>query len=277
MPRALDPEAISQYESDGYYTPIHAMTSDQAASARRQLEAFEAENGGPLEGSHRFKSHLIFKWLADLARAPHVLDAVEGLIGPDIMLWTTHWFIKEPNSPQYVSWHQDSNYWGLDTKGLVSVWVALSPATIASGAMRIIPGSQTWSPLEHVDTYHEDNMLTRGQEIRGLDESQAVDLEVMPGDAALFNYTLVHASPPNTTDDRRIAVVLRYMSPETRQVEAEWDSAALVRGEDRHGHFELEPEPTRDFDPVAMAFHARAEEAQRAIYYKGTEWNEHRT
>jgi len=277
MPKLLGPEAIAQYRRDGYYAPLEVMSEAEARAARAELEAFEARNGGALKGAYRFKTHLLFKWLADLARSAKVLDAVEDLVGPDILLWTTNWFIKEANSGQYVSWHQDSNYWGLDTRKLVSVWVALSPATVESGCMRILPGSHDWPDQQHVETYAADNMLTRGQEIRGLDESRAVDLEVATGKAAIFTYRLLHSSPPNRTDDRRIALVLRYMPPETRQTLVDWDTAALVRGEDRYGHFEHEPVPARDFDPVAVAFHARAEEAQRAVYYHGTDWSTHRT
>ena len=277
MSNVLRAEAIARYRSDGFCGPIDVMSEADARSARAQLEAFEAQNGGALKGAYRFKTHLLFKWLADLVRAPHVLDAVEDLMGHDILLWTTNWFIKQANSPQYVSWHQDSNYWGLDTQKLVSVWVALSPATVASGCMRVLPGSHEWPDQQHVETYADDNMLTRGQEIHGLDESKAVDLEVPTGRGVLFTYRLLHSSPPNTTADRRIAVVLRYMPPETRQTLADWDSAALVRGRDRFGHFEHEPVPAGDFDPAAVAFHARAEEAQRAIYYRGTDWARHRT
>jgi hypothetical protein len=168
-----------------------------------------------------------------------------------------------------VSWHQDSNYWGLDTTELVSVWLALSPSTIESGCMRVLPGSHLGPPMEHVDTYAEDNMLTRGQEIRGIDESEAVNLEVQPGEVVLFDYRLAHASYPNRINDRRIGVGIRYIPPVTRQVRHDWDSATLVRGEDAFGHFELEPEPRCDFDPPAVEMHRRADDAQRKVYYEG--------
>ena len=276
MSKALKPEAIERLRRDGFYFPIPGVSARQAAGYRRQLKAFEAANGGALKGSNRFKTHLLFKWLADLIRAPHILDTVEDLIGPDILCWTTHWFIKDAASPDYVSWHQDNNYWGLDTKNLVSVWVALSPATIESGCMRMLPGSHLNPPMPHVDTCAEHNMLTRGQTILDVDESKAVNVELKTGDAALFAYEIAHASHPNRSDGRRIAVVLRYMPPSTRQVLAEWDSAALVRGQDTFGHFEHEPVPTRDLDPVAVAFHRKAEEQQRQIYFQGTEWAETR-
>ena len=276
MNKVLTAAAVDRLRRDGFHFPIPCISEREAADCRRQLEAFEAANGGGLTGANRFKSHLLFKWLADLVRAPRVLDAVEDLIGPDILCWTTHWFIKEPRSPQYVSWHQDSNYWGLDTEGLVSVWVALSPATAESGCMRLLPGSHREAPLPHVDTYAEDNMLTRGQTILDVDESRAVNVELATGDAALFAYEIAHASHPNRSDDRRIAVVLRYMPPSARQTLADWDSAALVRGEDRYGHFEHEPVPARDLDPVAVAFHRKAEEQQRQIYFRGTAWEETR-
>ncbi len=277
MSKILTAAAVQKYATDGFCDPIPLLSHAEAAAARAGLEAFESENGGPLHGGQRFKSHLLFKWLSDLTRDDRVLDAVEDLIGPDILLWSTDWFIKEVNSGQYVSWHQDSGYWGLETRRLVSVWIALSPATIESGCMRIIPGSQEWADMEHVETFADDNMLTRGQSIEGLDDSQAVDLEVPMGSGALFNYRIVHSSPPNGSDDRRIGVVLRYIPPETRQIKADWDCAALVRGQDPHGHFEHEPFPAHDLDPAAVAFHEMAQERRRQIYYQGTEWNEFRT
>ena len=225
MARVLSAEAVDRLRRDGFHFPIPCISRAEAADYRRQLEAFEAANGGALTGAHRFKTHLLFKWLADLVRAPQVLDAVEDLIGPDILCWTTHWFIKEPRSPQYVSWHQDSNYWGLDTQGLVSVWVALSPATVESGCMRLLPGSHLEPPMPHVDTYAEDNILTRGQTILDVDESRAVNVELETGDAALFDYKIAHASHPNRSDDRRIAVVLRYMPPSARQTQSRTGTA----------------------------------------------------
>ncbi|HIF09268.1 MAG TPA: phytanoyl-CoA dioxygenase [Sneathiellales bacterium] len=273
MAKVLTGDAIEALRRDGFHFPIHGVSEVDAADYRLQLETFENENGGALKGSHRFKSHLLFKWLADLVRAPHILDAVEDLIGPNIMCWNTHWFIKEANSASFVSWHQDNNYWGLDTEDLVSVWVALSPATIESGCMRMLPGSHLNPILPHVDTNAEHNMLTRGQTIDvDIDENLAVDVELKTGDAALFAYQIAHASYPNQSDDRRIAVALRYIPPTAKQMLADWDSAALVRGEDTHGNFEHEPLPTCDLDPVAVAFHTRAEEQQRQILYKDTEW-----
>lgn len=280
MGKLLSAESVESYRRDGFMPPILIFSPEQARALRNHFEAFEAEHGKVFSetrarpgeaftGSYRFKSHLLMKWLADVIRQPSILDAVEDLIGPDLLCWTTHWFVKEANSPQYVSWHQDSNYWGLDTTELVSVWLALSPSTIESGCMRVLPGSHIEPAMEHVDTYAENNMLTRGQAIHGIDESKAVNLEVQPGEVVLFDYRLAHASHPNQSNDRRIGVGIRYIPPVTRQVRHDWDSATLVRGEDRHGHFELEPEPRCDFDPPAVKMHRRADEAQRKVYYEG--------
>lgn len=278
MPKVLSAGQLTQYQRDGFCGPIRIFEPSVARTLRANLEAFEATNGGPLTGSQRFKSHLLFKWLADLVRAPDILDVVEDIIGPDILCWTTNWWVKEPHSPSFVSWHQDSHYWGLDTDGLVTVWVAFSPATVESGCMRLLPGSHLGERLAHRDTFNDDNMLTRGQQIvEGIDESRAVNMEVDTGEAAIFTYRIAHASYPNESADRRIGFAIRYIAPSTRQTLAEWDSAALVRGTDPYGHFALEPTPQRDFDPAAVAFHRRADEAQRAIYFKGTDWQEHRT
>ena len=285
MPKVLSDAAIAEYRDTGAHSPVRVFSPGEAATLRASIEGFEAERGpiftenrprpgDPFQGSYRFKSHLLFKCLADAVRHPKILDMVEDLIGPNILCWTTHWFIKEAGSPKFVSWHQDNNYWGVETEDLVSVWLALSPATMASGCIRVLPGSHKQAPLEHVDTWAEDNMLTRGQSIDGMDESKAVNLELAPGEAALFDYRLAHASHANQSDDRRIGIGIRYIPPSARQVVADWDSASLVRGVDTHGHFEPEPEPTRDFDPPAVALHGKADEMQRKIYYQGTKAGE---
>ena len=277
MRKKLTDLQVSQFQETGFLSAFPVLSADQALHLRANLETFEAENDGVLTGSLRFKNHLLFKWLSDLIRSPKILDAVEDIIGHNIMVWSTDWWIKEANSPQFVSWHQDSQYWGLDTAKLVTVWVALSPSTIESGCMRILPGSHVGPDLAHEETYHDDNMLTRGQSISGIDEDKAVNLEVQTGQAVLFAFRIAHASYPNQTDDRRIGLAIRYIPPDTQQQYSDQDSAALVRGVDNHQHFELEPEPRYDFDPVTVAFHKESEEIRRQILYHGTNWMTHRT
>ena len=277
MRKKLTDLQVSQFQETGFLSAFPVLSADQAQHLRANLETFEAENDGVLTGSLRFKNHLLFKWLSDLIRSPKILDAVEDIIGHNIMVWSTDWWIKEANSPQFVSWHQDSQYWGLDTAKLVTVWVALSPSTIESGCMRILPGSHVGPDLAHEETYHDDNMLTRGQSINGIDEGKAVNLEVQTGQAVLFAFRIAHASYPNQTDDRRIGLAIRYIPTDTRQQYSDQDSAALVRGVDNHQHFELEPEPRYDFDPVTVAFHKESEEIRRQILYHGTNWMTHRT
>ena len=272
MAKRLDRAAVDQYREEGYYFPIEVLGADEVAANRARLEAFEAGQGQPVHGPQRSKSHLLFKWVDDLMRHPRILDAVEDLIGPDILCWNTIFWIKEAKSPSFVSWHQDVRYWGLDTSELVTAWVALSPATEESGCMRVLPGSHREEVLPHRDEYHDDNLLTRGQEIAvEVDESKTVSMALAPGQASLHNVGLAHASGPNRTDDRRIGISMHYISTRTRQTAGEWDSAALVRGEDRYGHFQLAPVPSRDLDPDVLAFHERASGALRDILFRDAE------
>ena len=138
--------------------------------------------------------------------------------------------------------------------------------------MRVLPGSHREEVLPHRDEYHDDNLLTRGQEIAvEVDESKTVSMALGPGQASLHNVGLAHASGPNRTGDRRIGISMHYISTRTRQTAGEWDSAALVRGEDRYGHFHIAPVPQRDFDPDALAFHERASGALRDILFRDAE------
>ena len=270
MPKILTELAIARYKQDGYFFPLLILDENQVAANRAHLEAFEASLGEPIGGALRNKSHLLFKWIDDLMRHETVLDAVEDLIGHDLLCWNTLFWVKEAGSDSFVSWHQDLRYWGLDTSDLVTVWLALSPATLESGCMRVLPRSHVGELLPHEDGYQADNMLTRGQEISvEVDESLAVDMPLRPGEASLHNGRLAHASGPNRSADRRIGLSLHYAPASTKQVVGDWDSAALVRGEDRFGHFAPTPRITRDFEPAAVEFHQRATTAVRDVLFAG--------
>ena len=160
----LPEAAVAHYREHGYYAPIRVMPVTEAERLRLCLEAHEKLHG-VLKGSMRHKSHLLFTWLDGLIRHPAILDAVEGVIGPDILCWSSTFFIKEARDPGFVSWHQDSTYWGLDPADIVTAWVALSESTAENGAMRVIPDTQKLEQVAHRDTFAANNLLTRGQEI----------------------------------------------------------------------------------------------------------------
>lgn len=272
MSKLLNENAIAQYNRDGYYFPVRVLDDKQVAANRVRLEQFEADQGSPIAGAQRSKSHLLFTWVDALMRNTKILDAVEDLIGPDILCWNTFFWIKEPLSETFVSWHQDLRYWGLDTDHLVSVWLALSPATLETGCMRVLPGSHKGDLLPHADEYQEHNLLTRGQEIAvEVDEDKAVAMPLQPGEVSLHNVRLAHASGPNRSTDRRIGLSMHYMPTSTQQTIGDWDSAALVRGTDRFGHFKKAPRPTKDLDPDAVQFHEKATNAVREILFSDAE------
>lgn len=272
MPKILSREQIAAYRRDGFVHPVKVMPEAEAREYRARLEALEASRGGALDGPLRHKPHLIITWLNQLVRLPKLLDAVEDLIGHDILVWSSSFFTKEARDPHYVSWHQDSTYWGLDKPDVVTAWIAFSPSTVASGCMQVIPGSHTEDQLPHTDTHAALNMLSRGQEVAvTVDESRAVDIELRPGEISLHNIRLVHGSPPSRADDRRIGFAVRYIPPHVRQVNGRGDSATLVRGFDRFGHFDLEPPPKSDMHPDAMAWHRRVSEVHGEILYQGTD------
>ena len=268
MSTVLNAQRIEQFHREGYVFPVDVMDEGEARELRAKLERSEADQGGKLEPAQRSKSHLLFKWLDDLIRDSRVLDPIAQLIGPNLLCWNTLFWIKEAGSESFVSWHQDTRYWGLSSNEVITAWLALSPTTVESGCMRVMPGTHRGEVLPHRDTYDEDNLLTRGQSITdGIDDAAAVHMPLAPGQMSIHNYRLAHASGPNRSADRRIGVSMHFMPPETKQIVGDWDSAALVRGHDEYGHFERAPIPAADFDPVAVAFHRRATDTIREILY----------
>ncbi|HEY5310408.1 MAG TPA: phytanoyl-CoA dioxygenase family protein, partial [Casimicrobiaceae bacterium] len=198
-------------------------------------------------------------------------DAIEDLYGPNLLCWSTNFFIKEAANPAFVSWHQDSTYWGLNKPDVVTAWVALTASNEANGAMGFIPGTHTAEQIPHRDTFAKHNLLTRGQEVAvDVDTSKAVTIELEPGEISLHHVRLVHGSPANPSGDRRIGFAIRYIPTSVAQV-AGRDSATLVRGSDQFHHFDLEPRPTTDMDPAFVALHKEITERNAQILYRGTQ------
>ncbi len=269
--KVLSEAAVRHYRDLGYYTPVPVLSAAEAGDLRRRLEAYEAASGR-LSGRLRHKPHLLFTWLADLVRHPRILDAVEDIIGPDILCWGSSFFIKEARTHNFVSWHQDSTYWGLEAPDVITAWVAFTDSTAANGAMRVIPGTHQMDQVPHRDTFRPDNLLSRGQEIMvDVDEAQAVMMPLRAGEMSLHHVRLIHGSDPNPSDDRRIGFAIRYIPTHVRQVAGAHDSATLVRGVDRFGHFVAEEQPDADMSVAAVAHHAAVTGAHAAILMRGTE------
>ena len=276
MSKLLSPSQVEAYRRDGYLSPVRVMSAAEASGYRRALEAHEARAGEPLQGNFRHKTHLLFTWADALVHHPRVLDAVEDAIGPDILCWTTNFFIKEANSPGFVSWHQDSTYWGLDPDEVITAWIAFTEVTPENGYMQVIPGSHRVDQLPHVDTFHKDNLLSRGQEIAvEVDRNQAVGIALHAGEMSLHHIKVVHGSDANRSSDRRIGLAIRYIPTYVRQTKVR-DSAMLVRGIDKFHHFDAEPRPKADLDEGAQAAHADSVARQVKALYQGTERTEFR-
>jgi len=258
---------VAAYRENGYYAPMRALSATEAAACRAHLQRHEAVTGGPLQAAYRQKAHLLFTWLADLVRDSRILDVVEAIVGPDILVWQTAFFIKEARDPSFVTWHQDSTYWGLSEPEVVTAWVAFSASTPQSGCVRVIPGTHRLDQVPHVETRAAGNLLTRGQEIAvDIDESQAVSMPLAPGEMSLHHIRTFHNSEPNRSDDRRIGFAIRYIPTRVRQTEVDGDTATLVRGRDRFGHFELERRPDADLAAAAVAYHAEVTRRRTKIY-----------
>ena len=254
------------YREQGYYAPLDVLSEAEAARYRHELEKNEARFGQRFQEKFRHKPHLLAGWAWELIHHPTILDAVESVIGPDILCWESSLFTKAAASASFVSWHQDLTYWGLDADRVVTAWLALSPSTPESGCMRVIPASHLGQAVAHRDTFGQDNLLSRGQEVAvAVDESEAVDLVLRPGQASLHHVKIVHGSEPNRSADRRIGLAIRYLPPDLKQTFGAGDSATLVRGHDRHLNFEHEQEPEEDFSPRVIARHERLRQRRYAI------------
>jgi ectoine hydroxylase-related dioxygenase (phytanoyl-CoA dioxygenase family) len=253
---ALSTAQVRQYRDRGYVSPLRACGGDAALAYRARLEAGERAHGLPAD--QRRKLHLYLAWADELVRHPRILDAVEDLIGPDILVYHLTLWLKEPRTDAFVSWHQDSTYFGLSPAEHVTAWVALSPSSVQSGCVQVIPGSHQRGQLPHGIDKSLANMFPTGQTVAVGADAELDLLLLEPGQFSLHHTHLLHNSMPNRSDDRRIGLGISYIPTRCACSAKQRLTASLVRGSDRHGHFDLDPRPAADYDPAALAVHAEA-------------------
>jgi len=267
----LTPEQIARWRHDGFLSPFALLDAAALQQCRDGLARFERWLGAPVNSTedlqYRTMPYLMLPWAARLARDARILDIVQDLIGPDILIYTSTFFIKEPQSPTIAAWHQDSTYYGLEPKEEVTVWVALSEANQAAGCMDALSFKGKPRQLSHVSRVVKNSVNRAAQVItEPLDEGEPVAMPLQAGEFSMHHGLCPHRSGPNTANHRRIGLGLNYIPTSVRPVGSIKPAAMLVRGVDRYGHFELLQPATRELDDEGIAKHARAVGLYRDLY-----------
>ena len=228
----LSPNQLKQYEDEGFVSPINIFSKEEAKEIRDEIELIEKEMPSELKKSGRYNAHLISPLLDEVTHNPKILDAVESLIGEDILVCGTTLFIKNPNEKGFVSYHQDAKYIGLEPHNWVTAWVAITDSNEHNGCMRMWPGSHKDHLKEHDQKFNQGNLLTRGQTVQNVPKEKTTPLVLTAGQMSLHHPTTVHGSDINKSDDRRIGFVIQsYIGANVKQVLGK-NSVQIARGKD---------------------------------------------
>lgn len=251
----LSEEGVSTYRREGILFPIPVLSQDETACFRRTYEDFCEQLGSRPNAAQSRNPHLFHRWAYDLATHPRVLDAVEQIIGPNILVHHASLFCKYPNDGTFVSWHQDGYYLDLSAPLLVSAWIALSDSNVANGCMRVVRNSHENGRVAHANSaISADNLLPSGLEIAcEVDERDATDVVLHAGEMSLHHVNLVHGSNPNCSTEPRLGFAVRYVAPSVRQAVVQVPTI-LARGQDEEGYFEhLKSPPAYCFNEAIAA------------------------
>ena len=272
MPKFLTEQQIAEYHEQGFLSPIDLMSESEAISIREQLEEAERSHPEHINAENRNNPHLSFTFLDALAFNETVLDIVEDLIGENFALWGSVLFIKDPGTAHYVSWHQDATYMGISSNDFVTPWIALSHSNRETGCMSMIPGSHKAHIRPHNDTFAQDNILTRGQVVKDVDESCAVDLILRPGQMSLHHGEIVHGSQANLSQERRVGYALQSYMPSSFRQQIGQNMWLPVRGEPPRGDDVILLErPATNMDEKAVAQRDVVNKNFGDILYHGAE------
>ena len=242
----------AQYQREGVVFPFRILDTEKAIQLADHCSVLRSRMGHWVASPQISKPHLVSRAMADVIRNETLLDAVESIIGPDILCWTVTVFAKPPKSGGYVGWHQDRTYWGLSPEEqVVTAWLALTDAHCDNGCMSVLRGSHLQGNRDHEIVPNTENILLSGQEvaIERHEKDDLVHVELDPGEASIHHSKVVHGSNPNQSDRPRVGLSIQYISADVRQRNnGGVDSASAVRGNTSRSKLELEPLPVRDFD-----------------------------
>jgi hypothetical protein len=254
------------YDRRGYRFPVPVFTDAEAERFRTDFLEYrsaidERLKTPPARDQYKVfsETHIFLPWVHEMITHPNVLDAVESVLGPNLLVWNTRWFAKMAGDKTYISWHQDATYWGLHPPNVATAWIALSDSTPENGCMRVIPESHRGPLLPQVETFAADNALSRGQEIAvEVNEAEAVDIILRPGEMSLHHIGIVHGSNANRSDRPRIGIAVRFITPDVVQEGTQRQIAFLARGVDPCGHFELVDPPLAEAHSSRHELHSIA-------------------
>ncbi len=268
--KALTAEQVAAFHDNGFLYPISALTPDEVAYFLAGVERLEAELGCPVaEADVKWRSHgyAHSPWFNELIRHPRILDAVEDVIGPDILVWTSTFFIKEPNSKTFAAWHQDGAFFGLEPHEQVCAWVALTDASREAGCMEMLSSKGQPRMYRHAAMGLKNSINRAGQTIvEPFDKRKPTAMALKAGEFSLHHELAVHRSAPNHASHRRVGIGLNYVPPHIRVNSPVRLKAMLVRGHDRYGNFELVEPPRAERDAAALAVHREISDRYRENY-----------
>jgi non-haem Fe2+, alpha-ketoglutarate-dependent halogenase len=268
--KSLTPQQAAFYRHNGFLFPIPALTPPETADCLAGLERLETELGCPVaDADVKWRSHAYAHspWFDTLIRHPKILDAIEDVIGPNILVWTSTFFIKEPHSPTFAAWHQDGAYFGLEPHEQVCAWVALTDASREAGCMEHLSNRGVPRELHHEPMGLANSINRAGQTIvEPFDKSTPAAMALPAGSFSLHHEFAVHRSAPNNASHRRVGIGLNYVPTHVRVDSPVRLCAMLVRGEDKYGHFDLVEPPKAERDEAALAVHRRVSDRYRENY-----------
>ena len=268
----LSEDQIKQYNQKGYVSPIQALTKNQAQEVKEEIEFIENKWPNELKNLGRNYPHLISPILDNVVRNSNILDAVESIIGKNILACGTTLFIKEPDERGFVSFHQDAKYIGLEPHNWVTAWVAITDANENNGCMKMWPGTHKQELKYHNEKfdYNSGNLLTRGQTVENVPLEKTESVILTEGQMSLHHPRIVHGSGINKSKKRRIGFVIQsYIGTNVKQVLGKM-YVQLVRGKDNFNYHQKTNKPIKTMEKKAVKIRKKAMEELSKIFYNET-------
>jgi non-haem Fe2+, alpha-ketoglutarate-dependent halogenase len=244
----LSERHLEQYRRYGVTFPIRVMPAERAAHYRSRCDELEILLGGSPRTIEVRQMHLHFRWAYELCVQPAVLDAVEAVLGPNLMVWATELFAKRARDPNlFIAWHRDSPYMGFDPRLTATAWISLGRSFRENGCLQVVLEEDRLN-----STLGKDAAARRESTGPGVPEDSVTNVELEPGQMSMHDVNVYHGSGPNLSGEKRVGFAVRYITPEARALSGK-PRVVLARGHDAGGNFEIVAPPEDTDASTALA------------------------
>ena len=256
---------ISNYKKNGITYPLKLKKKYSGDFLEKKYFEFINLSTQKFGKPVSLKPHLLSNFFYKIATDINIIQNVKKIIGNDLYIWSSAFFVKAPSEGKFVSYHQDNPYWQLSDDKVVTAWIALTKSDKISGALELFPKSHRTGIINKLDVRNPRASYLKGMKTtvsgdmlsfkhnlnKFIKNNKSRIINLLPGQFSIHHVNTVHGSGVNKSKRYRIGFAVRYISSDTQHLREKNDRALHISGK-KNKYYSDEIYPKKNFSKESI-------------------------